>query len=320
MVKVMRYFNNLIREITREEIEDLYNKQNQSQFECAQHLDISVSMFIRLLKYYDIHKEPGKHTEKIAQVKLERYGSATYNNRMVAKETCLGKYGVDNPFRDREAMQQAWIEKLGVDHPMRSPEVIQKNQEGRNYIESSQKGRQTYFEKTGYSNPSKNPECIKKNLQTRIDHGVFDSPGTSNIERRFEKLLKRKFPAVLAHYRDARYGRATGYTFECDFYIPSEDLFIELNGHPSHYKHPFNESNPKDAAVRDRLINSSKPWDQKLLETWTFRDVEKRECAAQQKLNYLVIYPYTSLFENLTFNDSKYADLIRYLFKKLQNK
>ena len=49
------------------------------------------------------------------------------------------------------------------------------------------------------------------------------------------------FDTIIQYYPDVIYdvivdGR---YPYYCDFYIPSEDLFIELNAHPSHGSKPI---------------------------------------------------------------------------------
>ena len=315
-VKVMQYFKDLIKEISKEDILQYYNEENHTIEESAKHFGVSFGMFIRILKYYAIHKDKDKHTEQIKKSKLEKYGDENYNNRDKAKETCIEKYGVDNPFKDRERMINSYIEKLGVDHPMHDSEIAGRCISKHDYEEIHRKGAETYFNRTGYTNPSYNPESIKKNLQTRITNGVFDSPGESNLERRFEKILIRKFGEVKAHFRDARYARITGYMFECDFYIPSEDLFIELNAHPSHGKHPFVGDVP-DNLLLEELRKHNTPWNNKVIETWTQRDVEKLTIARQNKLNYIVIYPKTSIFDNVSFNDARYKELITYLIKKL---
>lgn len=306
--------------ITNEEIEQYYNEQNHTQQECADHFNISLGLFMKLLNERGIKKDPIKHQELIKKSKLEKYGNANYNNREKSKETCLKKYGVDNPFKDTEKIKQSYIEKLGVEHPMKDKSIAHKVTSKINYEESIKKGKETYFEKTGYDNPGKNPECIKKMLETKIKNGVYDSPHTSWLEDRLEKLLRRKFPTVIKQYRDSRYARESGYEFECDFYIPEEDLFIELNAHPTHYIHPFNKEDKNDVALMEKLSKSDKQWDKATLETWTIRDVEKLNIAKTNNLNYLLLYPSDSIHNNKKINDTKYSSLIEYLIKKLNKK
>ena len=43
------------------------------------------------------------------------------------------------------------------------------------------------------------------------------------------------------------------YSTKCDFYIKSLDIFIELNIHPSHNNHPFDENNADDLSLVEEL-------------------------------------------------------------------
>lgn len=82
------------------------------------------------------------------------------------------------------------------------------------------------------------------------------------------------------------------YPFCCDFYIPSKDLFIELNAHWTHGgKHYDPQDNFCKQQLQEWLIKSqdSKYYEQ-AINTWTVLDVNKYTIAKQNNLNYLVIY------------------------------
>ena len=315
----MKYFKEIIKKISKEEAFHYYIKENHFVDECAKHFGITYGMFLKVIKYYGIYKDKKISSDLARKTKNEKYGSPTYNNREQAKNTCLEKYGVDNPFKDVNKIKQSYIDKLGVAHPMYNACIKQQCISNRDYKQSCEKGRKTYKERTGYDNPMKNPEVKKLNLQRRIESGTFDSLGTSNIERRLEKILNRKFDKVINHYRDVRYSRETGYMFECDFYIPSEDLFIELNAHPSHNNRPY-YGIETDVTELEKLKSSDKSWNKILVETWSNRDVEKRLCASNSNLNYIVLYPSNSIHNNILFNNKKYSNLITYLLTKLSKK
>lgn len=97
------------------------------------------------------------------------------------------------------------------------------------------------------------------------------------------------------------------YPFFCDFYIPSEDLFIEYNGFWTHGSHPFDKNNPEDISIlndwksKQKLVLNK---DNELVENlyynaekcWTINDPLKIKYAITNKLNYILIYP----------NDKKY--------------
>ena len=158
-------------------------------------------------------------------------------------------------------------------------------------------------------------ECLRKGIQTKILNGVYDSPHSSFLEDKIQGFLSTKFKDVCRHYRDIRYSRGSGYLFECDFYIPSEDLFIEINAHPTHNTHPFDLE--QDMSEYKRLVCSTKKWDKNVLNTWVVRDVEKLQVLKNNKLNYVVLYPTNTLEKNLQFNPTKYSYLVEGMFNTL---
>ena len=91
---------------------------------------------------------------------------------------------------------------------------------------------------------------------------------------------------VIRQYRDERY------PFVCDFYIPSEDLFIEYNGSWTHGEHPFDPMNLDDISTleawQEKVIDH--PYYQNAIYTWTDLDVRKQRIAKENNLNYVVIY------------------------------
>ena len=82
------------------------------------------------------------------------------------------------------------------------------------------------------------------------------------------------------------------YPFACDFYIPSKDLFIELNKHWTHGKHPFDNTNKDDVAVLNMWTELAKTSEyyRGAIYTWTDLDVRKQKIAKENFLNYITIY------------------------------
>lgn len=104
----------------------------------------------------------------------------------------------------------------------------------------------------------------------------------------YEHLLKEnKNKTIFRQYKDKK-----RYPFYCDFYIKEDDLFIELNAHWTHGGKPYD---PNDVECQEQLkiwqekAKTSKFYENAII-TWTIRDVEKRECAIKNNLNYKVIY------------------------------
>lgn len=111
---------------------------------------------------------------------------------------------------------------------------------------------------------------------------------TSNAEDNYFLKLKEMYgdDNVIRWYSDERY------PFACDFYIPSEDLFIEYNKTWTHGGHPFDEMNLDDIYKLETWEEKAKTskYYQNAIYTWTDLDVRKQKIAKENKLNYKVIY------------------------------
>ena len=80
------------------------------------------------------------------------------------------------------------------------------------------------------------------------------------------------------------------YPYNCDFYIPSLDLYIECNYHWTHGGHPFNENNIEDITILNLWKNKNLSYYDNAIQTWTVRDVNKRNTAKKNKLNFIEIW------------------------------
>lgn len=134
-----------------------------------------------------------------------------------------------------------------------------------------------------------NPEYFinwRKTVSNKMkQNGTY---GTSKPEENYYMELINKYGEnnVIRQYSDERY------PFNCDFYIPSEDLFIEINKHWTHGGKPFDKLDLKD-------VSKLKNWEEKAeisqfyknaIYVWTDLDVRKQKCAKENNLNYKVIY------------------------------
>lgn len=106
----------------------------------------------------------------------------------------------------------------------------------------------------------------------------------------FKKLIARYGSAnVICQYgihpSDPRYPH------NCDFYIRSEDLFIELNLHYVHGLHWFDPDDQKDVQRRQKL--EEKPnvlRNRNILKVWCGSDIVKRKDAKKSGIKYLVFW------------------------------
>lgn len=131
----------------------------------------------------------------------------------------------------------------------------------------------------------------KKCYETRKRNNSFNKSKAE--EDLYDKLLEY-FVDVKRQYR------SIVYPFACDYYLPEYDLYIELQGYPSHGGHPFNPDNLKDIAKLERWKIKAQELNFKgekknqyanFIQVWTVDDPLKRKTAKENNLNFLEIFP-----------------------------
>ena len=132
-------------------------------------------------------------------------------------------------------------------------------------------------------------EIQNKMNKTKLKNKSF------NISKQEEKIylyLKEKFQIVKRQYFDK-----LRYPYNCDFYIPDLDLFIECNFHWTHGLHPFNVNSIEDINMLNKWRNKNTNYYNNAIKTWTKRDVEKRNKAIENKLNFKEFYNFNEAKE-----------------------
>ncbi|MBO5003727.1 MAG: hypothetical protein J6D03_00370 [Clostridia bacterium] len=122
----------------------------------------------------------------------------------------------------------------------------------------------------------KQPIFKQKRIDTLRKNGTFN---TSKPEDKSYELLKELYPDVIRQYKDN-----IRYPFACDFYIPSQDLFIECQYCWTHGKHPYDENNSEDV---DKLNKWKERYGNHWWHTWAEYDLKKRNIAKSNNLNYI---------------------------------
>lgn len=117
------------------------------------------------------------------------------------------------------------------------------------------------------------------------------------------------YDVLIQKYPDIKYDVLVDerYPYYVDFYIPSEDLFIEYQGYPAHGNYPFIDGDSKSLEESIRLYG-------KWREIYIKIDVEKYTKALDSKINFIRIYPKSSLEENYKINQNKYKKLINLIY------
>ena len=242
---------------------------------------------------------------RLIDTNLEKYGVENYTqtDEYDAKriETSLSKYNVEHYSQTdmfKAKLQDIMYTRHGVsnyaqsdEYKSRLPGIIEKS-------------RQTQLNKYGAKHYAKSeafrkvmPDMLEKGYRTKVKNKSFR---VSNAEMRLEGLLKDLFGAddVLTQRKDVRY------PFACDFYIPSRDLFIELNATWTHGGHWFDPNDIDDIARLDIWYDKSidSAYYENAIETWTTRDVRKRTVAKDNGLNYIVFW------DNLLIDFKRWVD------------
>ena len=253
---------------------------------------------------------------KNKQVFLEKYGVdnpwKSEEVKQKIKETCFYKYG-DQNYRNINKAKVTFIEKYGVDNPWKSEEIKQKIKEtlslkyGSPTFNNRQKAKETNLVRYGvdsyartndfkqnYKNHLK--EYKYKEYKTKKKNHTFN---TSKLEIKTFELLKEKYPDVIYQYRDKN-----RYPFVCDFYIPSLDLFIECNYHWTHGGKPY-EGTEEDNKIIDGWKSKNSQYYNNAINCWTIRDVNKRNIAKQNNLNYIEVWNINEIYTYL--NNENYT-------------
>ena len=214
----------------------------------------------------------------------------TGTNRKKAKQTMIERYGVENPYQIKDV-----IDKIKIINKIKSEESILKQKQTNllkygvtSYLQTNEfkvKSKNTSLNKYGVDHPMKSDiiknklnykEISDKIIKTKENNHTFN---TSKDEDLSYELLKEKYPDIIRQYKEDRY------PFLCDFYIPNLDLFIECQYGWQHGNHPFNELYDNDRY--NEIKNKHTKYYDNVLYNWSIRDVEKRNIANQNCLNYI---------------------------------
>lgn len=223
--------------------------------------------------------------EKAKQTKLERYGDENYNNVEQFKKTCLERYGCEVPAQNKEIRErqiQTSFERYGGHF---NKEQVSKTMQEKYGVE--------WFTQTNIIKEKHNTlEAREKQYKTKKKNKSFN---TSKQEKECLELISKIYPDVLVQYRSEKY------PFNCDFYIPSIDTYIEYNGSWTHGGHPFNQDDKKDIDTLNFWKEKAKSSNfyKNAIRTWTERDVNKRNYAKSNNLNFYEFYCVNDLKEFL---------------------
>ena len=249
--------------------------------------------------------------KKMRETNLRKYGFNCSSKSEIVKEkskqTCLKRYGVEYPGQIEEAKEKSkktCLEKYGSEYYIGSKDCLEKTIEfsKQNYNvdwftkseKIKNKAKETMLRRYGveYSMQiPKNKEYMSYlmssyEMQERR-YNIMKRNHTFNNSSTEEELflyIKSRFPTVVRQYKDKN-----RYPYFCDFYIPELDYFIELQGYYTHGKHPFNPNSNEDLQLIE-YYKKKYGEDCQPITIWSIKDVEKRDCAKRNHLNFKEVW------------------------------
>lgn len=287
--------------------------------------------------------------EKGKQTMIKKYGVdnsfKSEECKEKAKKTCIERYGTDKPMSSdivKKRQQETFLRKYGVKCSLQNEEVkakkiktikekygvenVSQNEEIKDKIriglentymkmyncksnlclpETWEKIKKTNKLRYGVEHVSQNKEVFEKMIESKRKNNTFN---TSKPEQELYNILILNYADIIKQYK------SKCYPYYCDFYIPSLNLYIELNNHWTHGKHPYDENNEDDIKLVEYWKSKNTKFYNIAINTWIVRDIAKREIAKKNKLNYLEIYSTKNLsniieFINNTFSTNNLSDV-----------
>ena len=249
--------------------------------------------------------------KKMRETNLRKYGFNCSSKSEIVKEktkqTCLKRYGVEYAGQIEEAKEKSkktCLEKYGSEYYIGSKDCLEKTIEfsKQNYNvdwftkseEIKNKAKKTMLRRYGVEYSMQIPknkeymsylmssyEMQERRYNTMKRNHTFNS---SSTEEELFLYIKSRFPKVVRQYKDKN-----RYPYFCDFYIPELDYFIELQGYYTHGKHPFDPNSNEDLQLIE-YYKKKYGEDCQPITIWSIKDVEKRDCAKRNNLNFKEVW------------------------------
>lgn len=271
--------------LTKEELEYLYIELNNYQYDLWEFLGVRESKFRSMLKFYNIVKPKELHQALIQKTTFEHYGSkAPMGNPELREKIQNTKKKIYGEHLEKvvEKCRKTSMEKYGVSHT--------------NYL----KWKQDKISETTRKHFGVNRVFSLPDFQRRYPNCAKN---ISRPEKRCLNFLKKKFPDIISQYKDLE-----RYPFNCDFYIPSLDLFIECQFGPHHQCCAFDKNNQLHQLRKIRLLQSKSERVRGWASCWSEYDVMKRNIALENKIRFLEFFKEDDLYK--FFRRKKYKEFI----------
>lgn len=218
----------------------------------------------------------------------------------IMKQGMLDKYGVDNPFKLDEFQAiaaETRKEKYGAEYTLASGSSLgdaaretfaehMADDEFRK--ELNEKKCATNIALYGVPYVVQSPVFQAKMNATKHKNGTFNS---SNIEECIKAFDIFK----------SQYNKDVRYPYLCDFYDKDKDLFIEVNASWTHNFHWYDVDSDAVMVNAWKKKSDDSQYYASALKIFTKSDVEKRECARKNNLNYVTLWDSDGMDADLWF-------------------
>ena len=150
----------------------------------------------------------------------------------------------------------------------------------------SRYGAPVYTQSEGYK---QNVDDIQSRIiATKRQNGVLNTSTVEKHVKGFDDF-------------ESQYNNDSRYPHLCDFYDKDRDLFIEVNASWTHGYHWYDAENDVDTCKKWKVKSKKSEYYANALEVFTKRDVEKRETARVNSLNYVTLWDSDGMDADLWF-------------------
>lgn len=217
----------------------------------------------------------GKKTKLYTRYCSDKCSANSEETKQKKVDTLLTNWGSEHCY-DSEKYRNMLKEKYGVEYTAQRKDVIAKRKE-------------TFIKKYGVPYVMQNEEIKNKMWETCKTKMSFN---TSKEEEQIDKWLTELGYKFEHHYKSDKY------PFNCDFYLFDYDIYLEYQGSQFHRGRSYlgtNNDKLELQKLQESLNNKIKegiknPQEKSIIDTWSKRDVFKRETAYQNKANLLELY------------------------------
>ena len=280
---------------------------------------------LRRYGYTNANKRPfmRKHMSQVMKKKAPMIAAKS-------RKTCLGKYGVEYYGQTAEA-RKAQSERMhgNLDVFLAKTRATMQKRYGVNYSWESaalrNKAYSTMQKRYGTSCYCQSDE-YKERLDSIMDkvrntnmmrYGVPVYTQSDEYKQNVDVIQSRiiatkrqngvlNTSAVEKHVKgfddfESQYNNDSRYPYLCDFYDKERDLFIEVNASWTHGYHWYDVEKDVAVCTKWKAKSEDSTYYANALEVFTKRDVEKRETARVNSLNYVTLWDSDGMDADLWF-------------------